>query len=215
MSWNSEEVLFKGKLNKKRKRKFTSNPDVQEKEIEEASNQKKEKPTKDIEPKKQVKFDQNISIEEKKKEKLREKRSKQVDEISKDLKSNNKSKRQLKREKNEARLSALKTEKDKVLLTEVLNYLSKWKHNRETWKFEKKKNFYIFHNILDEDKIPDEIWNTVLEYVNNSMGKIKEKTIQEATKIIEDMEKEDDENASEKVSDKKYERARTFIQYIN
>lgn len=90
------------------------------------------------------------------------------------------------------RLKHEKLKEEKHIQTELslqqksLNYLSKWKHSRTDWKFEKLRQIWLQHNMLDEGKIPQEFWATLMEYLGNSKGKAKEAILKSALKVVED-----------------------------
>lgn len=134
----------------------------------------------------------------------------EIDASVKCAEKKTKSKRQIKREKQQAREQEAEVVKSTEQHSQILNYLSKWKHSKDQWKFEKKKNVYIFHNILDSTKIPETIWNTVLEYVQTSSGNVRKKAIEDAMKIIENGDQDVDS-----VDEEKYKRARTLIQFLD
>lgn len=90
------------------------------------------------------------------------------------------------------RLKHEKLKEEKHIQTELslqqksLNYLSKWKHSRSEWKFEKLRQIWLQHNMLDEEKISQEFWATLMEYLGNSKGKAKEAVLKSALKVVED-----------------------------
>lgn len=87
-----------------------------------------------------------------------------------------------------------------------LNYLSKWKHSRSDWKFEKLRQIWLQQNMLNEAKIPEKFWVILVEYLGNSKGKAKETILKSALKVVED-ENEDQDSV-------KVLRARDLIQNL-
>lgn len=92
---------------------------------------------------------------------------------------------------------------DKRLKTELttqentLNYLSKWKHCRSEWKFEKLKQIWLQQNLFDASKIPNEFWETAVEYFSGSKGFIRNVVMRDALKIIEKEESTEEEDTDE------------------
>ncbi|KAG5896535.1 hypothetical protein JTB14_030740 [Gonioctena quinquepunctata] len=108
---------------------------------------------------------------------------------------------------------------EKKLKTEVtsqqtaLNYLSKWKHCRSEWKFEKLKQIWLSQNMFDCSKIPNEFWDTALEYFASSRGFIRKLVLREALKVIENQEKLEEDDISED-QQVKLQRARDIVQNL-
>ncbi|XP_044256103.1 uncharacterized protein C7orf50 homolog [Tribolium madens] len=115
--------------------------------------------------------------------------------------------RERKRKKHAKLVEEKKIKAELALQEKALNYLSKWKHDREEWKFEKLRQIWLQHNMYDESKVPQEFWETLVEYFSNSKGKSRDVMLKEALKIIEG---EDDENKNTC----KMERARDIIQNL-
>lgn len=122
------------------------------------------------------------------------------------------SKRQLKREK------AAKKENEKVMSNRMeamkkgLNYVSKWKHARSEWKFEKLRQIWLIDNLLDETSIPDDIFPTVLEYFEGCKGMAREQLLKKGMDVIRKVE-ENEENKDEMESIA-YQRARELLQAL-
>ncbi|KAJ8979481.1 hypothetical protein NQ317_000357 [Molorchus minor] len=67
----------------------------------------------------------------------------------------------------------------------ALNYLSLWKHNRSEWRFEKLKQIWLQQNIFDTIKIPNEFWDTAVQYFCGAKGAIRKITLKKAIELIE------------------------------
>ncbi|XP_044748245.1 uncharacterized protein C7orf50 homolog isoform X2 [Coccinella septempunctata] len=117
------------------------------------------------------------------------------------------SKRALKRTKHQQLLDQKKKESDNESQQKALNYLSKWKHARSEWKFEKLRQVWLVQNIYDSGKIDEKYWETLIDYLNNSKGKVREKVINEAIKIIENEEIELNDQM-------KFKRAKDIVQCL-
>ncbi|KAJ8922728.1 hypothetical protein NQ315_007763 [Exocentrus adspersus] len=95
----------------------------------------------------------------------------------------------------------------------VLNYLSKWKHCRNEWKFEKLKQIWLQQNLFDTGKVPSEFWETAVEYFSGAKGAIRSVILKEALKIIEKEESTEEENTNENEL-LVLQRARDIVQHL-
>ncbi|CAK9817036.1 Uncharacterized protein C7orf50 homolog [Anthophora quadrimaculata] len=122
------------------------------------------------------------------------------------------SKRQLKREKAEKKENEKKMASKMDAMKKGLNYVSKWKHARSEWKFEKLRQIWLIDNLLDETSIPDDIFPTVLEYFEGCKGMAREQLLKKGMDIIRKVE-EDEENKDE-LESIAYQRARKLLQAL-
>ncbi|XP_072385447.1 uncharacterized protein [Diabrotica undecimpunctata] len=122
------------------------------------------------------------------------------------------SKRAKKRKKHMELQVAKKLKATLVTQESVLNYLSKWKHSRSEWKFEKLKQIWLSQNLFDSAKIPEEFWTTTLEYYTNSRGFVRNLILRDALKLIEN-DKADEDNPDEE-NQSKLKRARDIVQTL-
>lgn len=136
-----------------------------------------------------------------------------------------KSIRQIKREKHAKRQAEAEEAAKDNLKSECLSYLSQWKHNRQNWKFMKIKQLWLFKNKFSTQRIPDETWPILLEYFDSAKGNIRKMLLDDAHKVIKQMdewteeqtkEEENNEEESEvqKPDDCVYKRARSLIQCL-
>lgn len=123
------------------------------------------------------------------------------------------SKRSLKRKKHTKLLEEKKLKTDLKMQQSVLNYLSKWKHARTEWKFEKIKQIWLQQNLFVVNKIPEEFWDSTVEYFNGSKGAIRKVILKEALKIIEEEDNSEVEN-DDKDYLTKLKRAREIVQSL-
>ncbi|KAJ3658676.1 hypothetical protein Zmor_010401 [Zophobas morio] len=112
-----------------------------------------------------------------------------------------------KRKKYAQLLQDKKLQAELGLQQKSLNYLSKWKHSRSEWKFEKLRQIWLQQSMYDSSKVPQEFWETLVEYFSHSKGKVRDSILKDAVKIIEA------EN-SEEETQVKVERARDIIQNL-
>ncbi|CAD1478523.1 unnamed protein product, partial [Heterotrigona itama] len=122
------------------------------------------------------------------------------------------SKRQLKREKAEKKENEKRMANRMEAMKKGLNYVSKWKHARSQWKFEKLRQIWLIDNLLDETSIPNDIFPTVLEYFEGCKGMAREQLLKKGMDIIKKVE-ENEENKDE-VESIVYQRARELLQAL-
>ncbi|KAF7274178.1 uncharacterized protein LOC143204815 [Rhynchophorus ferrugineus] len=120
--------------------------------------------------------------------------------------------RSQKRKKHAKLLEEKKLKAELQYQQKALNYLSKWKHSRSEWKFEKLRQIWLQKNLLDETKIPDEFWENVVEYFSGSKGRCRQEILDEALKVVE-KENPDDEDMSEEFKNQ-LKRARSIVQIL-
>ncbi|XP_017762884.1 PREDICTED: uncharacterized protein C7orf50 homolog [Eufriesea mexicana] len=122
------------------------------------------------------------------------------------------SKRQMKREKAEKKVNEKRMANKMEAIKKGLNYVSKWKHARTEWKFEKLRQIWLIDNLLDETSIPDDIFPTVLEYFEGCKGMAREQLLKKGMDVIRKVE-ENEENKNE-VESIAYQRARRLLQAL-
>ncbi|KAJ8665283.1 hypothetical protein QAD02_006945 [Eretmocerus hayati] len=123
------------------------------------------------------------------------------------------SKRQLKKEKAELRAAEAR-EASKILTAQkALNYISKWKHAKSDWKFEKVKQIWLIDNLMDDKYVPDDHFPVVIEYFEGCQGMARKNLLKKAESIIKKIEDSinDDENLVETTE---YKRARQLLQAL-
>lgn len=119
--------------------------------------------------------------------------------------------REKKRKKHKELLETKRVKSEENMQKQCLNYLSKWKHAHNTWKFEKLKQIWLQKHIFDEVKIPSDFWNVALDYFISSKGKTRNTLLQESLKIVEDVDSKDKIPEELKL---KYNRAREIVQNL-
>ncbi|KAF5290567.1 hypothetical protein FQA39_LY14696 [Lamprigera yunnana] len=119
------------------------------------------------------------------------------------------SKRSKKRKKHMELLTGKKIKLEVTHQERSLNYLLKWKHSHNDWKFEKKKQIWLKNNMYDVNKVTDKFWNILVEYFSTAKGNIRKMVIEDALKIIEDNGSKDDDSDQRIIN-----RARNILQYL-
>ncbi|XP_026477974.1 uncharacterized protein C7orf50 homolog [Ctenocephalides felis] len=134
------------------------------------------------------------------------------------------SKRQLKREKLEKTQKEQREKSTNELIEKAWEYLDTWKNNKTNWKFQKVRQVWLTDNLFDSDKIPDNLWDVVIEYFSGSQGKVRSTIIEQSTKVVQEMsdwteqkeqaEKDGVEFNTPKPCKNKYKRARKMLQSL-
>ncbi|XP_014469943.1 PREDICTED: uncharacterized protein C7orf50 homolog [Dinoponera quadriceps] len=124
------------------------------------------------------------------------------------------SKRELKKEKALQREAQKRHVSRIIAMQRALNYVSKWKHSRSEWKFEKIRQIWLIDNLLDENSIPDTIFPVVLEYFEGCKGMAREVLLRKGMDVIRKAEDEDEENKNGIMESIAYKRARQLLQAL-
>ncbi|XP_046660559.1 uncharacterized protein C7orf50 homolog [Homalodisca vitripennis] len=100
-----------------------------------------------------------------------------------------------------------------------INYLTKWRDDRKNWKFDKNMQKRLITIMFDETKLPEESFQTFLEYMAGGSESIKKVVLSKANNIISEMEKwnnlsEKAKETATKVEESQYDRARNLVQYL-
>lgn len=162
----------------------------------------------------------------------KKKKKKQAVESDTPDKKGKKSIRQLKREKFAQRQAEAEAMAKDNLKSQCLNYLSQWKHDKQNWKFMKAKQVWLYKNKFSTSLLPNSSWPLLLEYFESAQGNIRKMLLDDAKKIIKQMDewtesqtKEnneeeqndndiDEDSAAKKPDDDIYKRARDLIQCL-
>lgn len=194
----------KEKKQKKKKNKLKNNSELQSGESVKSSKNKR-------------KTDNAVNEEtEPKKQKLSDENGESVEPNENDTETPAKTEESIRAKKRKKHQQLMDEKKKKAQLAtqeNVLNYLSKWKHARNDWKFEKLKQIWLSDNVFDSSKIPDEFWETAVEYFSGSRGFIRNLIVREALKIIENEDKAEEENLEEEYQSR-LKRARDIVQNL-
>lgn len=132
---------------------------------------------------------------------------------SNDKKPKPPSKRSLKKLKVEQQELEKKDASKLEAKSKALEYVSTWKHSKNTWKFEKLKQIWLMDNLLDNNYVPETIFPIVLEYFEGCKGMARETLLKKAMNVIKKYEKivEETEDAEETIE---YKRARELLQAL-
>lgn len=119
------------------------------------------------------------------------------------------SNRAKKRKKHAELQQQIKQKTEQELQQKALNYLSKWQHCKQEWKFEKLRQVWLQQNLLDPSKVPEEYWSTALQYFSGSEGRSRQTVLEMGLKLIENGEDDQSEEYRVKVN-----RARDLVQHL-
>ncbi|XP_043944856.1 uncharacterized protein C7orf50 homolog [Protopterus annectens] len=120
-------------------------------------------------------------------------------------------KKEEKRLKREQGTTSVKTEVKKYSGAELsLEYLMRWSRNRSEWKFQKARQTWLLQHMYDTDKVPDEYFPVLLEYLEGLRGHARNTTVQKAEEIMREHEK-----CEVSVSPEKVQRAREILQMLS
>ncbi|XP_070708046.1 uncharacterized protein C7orf50 homolog [Pempheris klunzingeri] len=69
---------------------------------------------------------------------------------------------------------------------QALDYLTCWAENRTEWKFQKTRQTWLLQHMFDSEKIPDEKFSVLLEYLEGLCGGARDTTVQKAKALVEE-----------------------------
>ncbi|KAK0058961.1 myb-like protein X [Biomphalaria pfeifferi] len=102
------------------------------------------------------------------------------------------------------------TPSDKNKNERTLDYLRSWHSNQKKWKFNKMLQVHLLHIMYDKSLLNDGDFDVMLLYLEGLNGKSREKTIEDAEKIINNDKQDTDSSNVDKE-----ERARQIIQILS
>uniref|UniRef100_A0A3Q0TBQ9 Zmp:0000000624 n=1 Tax=Amphilophus citrinellus TaxID=61819 RepID=A0A3Q0TBQ9_AMPCI len=94
---------------------------------------------------------------------------------------------------------------------QALDYLTCWAENRSQWKFQKTRQTWLLQHIFDSEKIPDEKYSVLLQYLEGLRGSGRDTTVQKALSLVEESGKA----AEDIVVQQRAHRAREVIQLLS
>ncbi|XP_044035549.1 uncharacterized protein C7orf50 homolog [Siniperca chuatsi] len=69
---------------------------------------------------------------------------------------------------------------------QALDYLTCWAKTRTKWKFQKTRQTWLLQHMFDSEKIPDEKFSLLLQYLEGLRGAAKDTTVQKALALVEE-----------------------------
>ncbi|KAM9179553.1 protein cholesin isoform 1-T2 [Mergus octosetaceus] len=113
----------------------------------------------------------------------------------------------------EAGISTKKEEPKKLSGSELaLAYLTSWSKNPEEWKFQKTRQTWLLLHMYDKEKVPDEYFTILLDYLQGLQGKARDTTVQKAEALMKELDGSDAEDPS---MVEKSERIRQVLQLLS
>ncbi|KAM6964216.1 protein cholesin [Tautogolabrus adspersus] len=92
----------------------------------------------------------------------------------------------------------------------ALDYLTCWAENRTEWKFQKTRQTWLLQHMFDSEKVPDEKFSLLLQYLEGLRGGARDTTAQKALALIESSGQE----AEDRAVQQRAHRAREVIQLL-
>lgn len=126
----------------------------------------------------------------------------------------------IRQKKQKSHKKNLKIKQDQATLKESERndqYLTRWKHSRDEWKFEKLRQVSIQKSVLDPSKMSDESFPIALEYLAGTKGAARGLMGKAAEEDIKRLDKEFGESPEAKndsVKMSRYKRARELVQVL-
>uniref|UniRef100_A0A3Q2UR57 Zmp:0000000624 n=1 Tax=Fundulus heteroclitus TaxID=8078 RepID=A0A3Q2UR57_FUNHE len=93
----------------------------------------------------------------------------------------------------------------------ALEYLSCWAERRSAWKFQKSRQTWLLQHMYDSEKIPDDTFVVLLQYLEGLFGSAKETTVVKALELVEESGKAPEDV----VVQQRAQRAREVIQLLS
>ncbi|XP_051061361.1 uncharacterized protein C7orf50 homolog isoform X2 [Phodopus roborovskii] len=128
-------------------------------------------------------------------------------------------KKEEKKRLREAGIAAAQTAKGQTLPAKpsaailALEYLQGWAQKQESWRFQKTRQTWLLMNMYDEDKVPDEHFSTLLDYLEGLKGSARELTVQKAEALMQELDEADTEARDTHLG--KMERLRQVLQLLS
>ncbi|XP_045924152.1 uncharacterized protein C7orf50 homolog [Micropterus dolomieu] len=94
---------------------------------------------------------------------------------------------------------------------QALDYLTCWAETRTKWKFQKTRQTWLLQHMFDSEKIPDEKFSLLLEYLEGLRGAAKDTTVQKALALVE----ESGQAPEDTVVQQRAHRAKEVIQLLS
>lgn len=128
-------------------------------------------------------------------------------------------KKEEKKRLREAGIAAAQTAKGQTLAAKpsaavlALEYLQGWAQKQKSWRFQKTRQTWLLLNMYDEDKVPDELFSTLLDYLEGLKGSARELTVQKAEALMQELDEADPEPRDAGLG--KMERLRQVLQLLS
>lgn len=94
---------------------------------------------------------------------------------------------------------------------QALDYLTCWAENRAEWKFQKTRQTWLLQHMFHSEKIPDEKFSVLLQYLEGLRGGARDTTVQKAMVLVEESGQAPEDSAVQQ----RAHRAREVIQLLS
>uniref|UniRef100_A0ABI7WAC5 WKF domain-containing protein n=1 Tax=Felis catus TaxID=9685 RepID=A0ABI7WAC5_FELCA len=94
----------------------------------------------------------------------------------------------------------------------ALDYLRGWAQKHEKWKFQKTRQTWLLLHMYDNDQVPDELFSTLLAYLEGLRGRARELTVQKAEAL---MQKSDEARGADTLPLGTIQRVRQVLQLLS
>lgn len=128
-------------------------------------------------------------------------------------------KKEEKKRMREAGIAAAQTAKVQTLPAKpsaavlALEYLQGWAQKQESWRFQKTRQTWLLLHMYDEDKVPEEHFATLLDYLEGLKGSARELTVQKAEALMQKLDEADPEARDRSLG--KMQRLRQVLQLLS
>lgn len=95
----------------------------------------------------------------------------------------------------------------------ALEYLQGWARKQESWRFQKTRQTWLLLHMYDEDKVPEEHFGTLLDYLEGLKGSARELTVQKAEALMQKLDEADPEARDRSLG--KMQRLRQVLQLLS
>lgn len=99
-----------------------------------------------------------------------------------------------------------------------IEYLRLWKRDRGSWNFQKVRQVWLLKNMYNEEKLTEEDFGIMLEYLEGLSGIARKTTVDKAEKIMKDSDLSEKNSEEEKTtapfSEAQLERVRQVLQLL-
>ncbi|XP_047568597.1 uncharacterized protein C7orf50 homolog isoform X2 [Lutra lutra] len=94
----------------------------------------------------------------------------------------------------------------------ALDYLRGWAKKHENWRFQKTRQTWLLLHMYDSDQVPDELFSTLLAYLEGLRGRARELTVQKAEALMREL---DEASGAEPLPQEKTQRIRQVLQLLS
>ncbi|XP_076779585.1 protein cholesin isoform X1 [Arvicanthis niloticus] len=95
----------------------------------------------------------------------------------------------------------------------ALEYLQGWAQKQESWRFQKTRQTWLLLHMYEEDKVPDEHFSTLLDYLEGLKGSARELTVQKAEALMQKLDEASPETRDRSLG--KMQRLRQVLQLLS